>query len=592
MKQFKRWLTLKKLKNNNQNEDVRRDERKSGFALIELIVVMSVIAILVLLAMPKFMSRNQDAKLTQAMNDAKVIENSLDEYLLKHDTFDEGLSKTDKAVLETLLAAGKLVASSGPITALKDGDYYAVPQDFIKEELVISKPGTNPVYISDGNVVVVETKDSYVSTGGSEGGEVPSCELVPEGYTLATDADFQFVKFVAPVWNPTAVGPPNSYMNEGVLTHGHYEYIGDSEYISIPKTIQGNDIKDYFEMFKNSWNVMGVASCNPNITSMEGMFDGADSDKPSYTIELKNFDTSNVTTMYNMFDSTYIYSLDLTAFDTSNVTDMTNFFFQSEYLDEINISSFDTSKVTSFSYMFFDIPAAIIDVSHFNTANVTDMSGMFESTEATTIDLSNFNTSKVIYMGDMFEFSNFTELDLRSFDTSNVEYMYNIFNGSVATALNLTSFNTSKVIDMAAMFNNSKVATLDLSNFDTSNVTDMSSMFAGVKVPVLDLSNFNTSKVTTLRYMFSYAEPAILNVASFDTRNVSSMYGAFQYINTPTLDLSSFELPKTTTSLQWKNAFLGAKATTGYGKDATQLTKLNDSWLNSKPGTLTFTIKP
>lgn len=52
--------------------------RKAGFTIIELIVVIAVIAILVLLATPKFLGYTQKAKTTQILNDVKAAENTLD----------------------------------------------------------------------------------------------------------------------------------------------------------------------------------------------------------------------------------------------------------------------------------------------------------------------------------------------------------------------------------------------------------------------------------------------------------------------------------------------------------------------------------
>ena len=211
---------------------------------------------------------------------------------------------------------------------------------------------------------------------------------------------------------------------------------------------------------------------NKPIVSMSYMF----SDSKATTLDVSNFDTSNVTTMSSMFERSKATTLDL--------------------------SNFNTSKVTNMSHMFSNSQTTILDVSNFDTSNVTDMSYMFTYSQATTLDVSNFDTSKVTNMNMMFSYSKATTLDVSNFNTSNVTNMGYMFFDSKATTLDLSNFDTSKVTDMSYMFERSQATTLDLSNFDTSNVTNMSFMFYSSKATTIDLSNFNTSKVTDMDNMF------------------------------------------------------------------------------------------
>ena len=201
------------------------------------------------------------------------------------------------------------------------------------------------------------------------------------------------------------------------------------------------------------------------------------------TLNLSNFDTSNVTNMRSMFSSMYnLTTLDLSNFDTSKVTDMNSMFSDMSKLTSLNLPNFDTSNVTNMQYMFFNMPSlTTLDLSSFDTSQVTNMSGMF------------------------LGMSKLTSLNLPNFDTSNVTNMKSMFhNMSSLTTLNLSNFNTSKVTNMDSMFSHMRsLITLNLSNFNTSQVTDMSSMFYGIyNLAILDLSSFNTSKVTDMRRMF------------------------------------------------------------------------------------------
>ena len=99
---------------------------------------------------------------------------------------------------------------------------------------------------------------------------------------------------------------------------------------------------------------------------------------PDLTDELSVIDTSNMTIMESMFESSTVGSLDLSFFDTSNVITMKSMFEGCSYLKSLNVSSFDTS-------------------------NVTNIGGMFDScSKLVDLDLSSFDLSKVIMLGDAF----------------------------------------------------------------------------------------------------------------------------------------------------------------------------------------------
>ena len=93
--------------------------------------------------------------------------------------------------------------------------------------------------------------------------------------------------------------------------------------------------------------------------------------------------TSNVKTMSNMFSSLKC-SLDLSNFDTSNVDNLSQMFmyYKNERLD---LSSFDTSKVTSTNHMFASSSIEYIDLRNADFSNVTDYTNMFKGISKSTI---------------------------------------------------------------------------------------------------------------------------------------------------------------------------------------------------------------
>ena len=186
------------------------------------------------------------------------------------------------------------------------------------------------------------------------------------------------------------------------------------------------------------------------------------------------------------------------------ITSMSYMFAYSQ-ATTLDVSNFDTSNVTYMNIMFGNSQATTLDVSNFDTSNVTTMAQMFESSQATTLDVSNFDTSKVTSMGSMFQLSQATTLDLSNFNTTNVTNMSWMFYYSKATTLDVSNFDTSKVTNMGSMFVNSKATTLDLSNFNTSNVTNMSYMFnTSTNLKTIYVGDkFNTNNVTSSANMFT-----------------------------------------------------------------------------------------
>jgi surface protein len=419
-----------------------------------------------------------------------------------------------------------------------------------------------------------------------------------------------------------------------------------------------NNVTDMSHMFYNCSSLTNLDLSKFNtgdVTNMSDMFSGC---SELTSLNLSSFNTSKVTNMSSMFlsccslteitfpkdfgfptaegainnmDSMFyncseLTSLDLSNFNTSNVTAMNNMFQDCSLLTSLNLSSFNTSKVTSMYAMFYNCNSlTILDLNNFNTSNVINMYDMFNGCSSlTSLDLSTFVTSKVTNMGEMFAYcealKNITfpqnfGLPTAEGSTSNME---NMFQGcSSLTSLNLSNLNTSKVTNIGCMFNNcSELTSLDLSKFDTSKVTDMHSVFEGcskltkitfpqnfgfptaegatnnmdsmfeccTSLTSLDLSSFNTSKVTYMGGLFdSCSSLTSLDLSIFNTSNVTDMgymfYGcaSLQNIKMPntmnessTIKLSDLSLPSqnaSSESISWYSLASGAKKGTAVVAD-------------------------
>ena len=347
--------------------------------------------------------------------------------------------------------------------------------------------------------------------------------------------------------------------------NGQYTYRYMQEYNNSTSGYNWTNIKD------NGWGVVltdkestePVTSklCtyinNIPVVSMLNMF----SESQTSSIDLSNFDTSNVVYMNHMFKETKMTEINLEDFNTKNVKSIAGM-FQNSNIENLDLSNFDTSNVSTAYYTFWESKAKYIDVSSFDTSKFTTMMGMFWSTVVDMIDLSHFNTSNVTNMQGTFLSGKFKLIDVSSFDTSKVIDMNRLFSAHTYI-YGYEKLNTGQATDMGGMFTGVLNENLDLSSFDTSKVTDMKEMFSSVKTKNINVSSFNTSNVTDMSRMFAWNDNIMLDLRSFDLNDNVDLTGMFT----------------------------NSKSIIGYAKNETIVSKFNDSSVTGIPSTLKFIVK-
>ena len=107
---------------------------------------------------------------------------------------------------------------------------------------------------------------------------------------------------------------------------------------------------------------------------------------------------------YCMFKDYKGTSLDLSNFDTSNVTNMSFMFDACINLEHLSLSNFNTNKVSDISNMFCNcIKLKTLDISNFDTENATNMEGMFyDCINLKTLDISSFYINDTKILNNMF----------------------------------------------------------------------------------------------------------------------------------------------------------------------------------------------
>ena len=157
----------------------------------------------------------------------------------------------------------------------------------------------------------------------------------------------------------------------------------------IDENIKSENIKNGVDILGVTGNYVGSKYAPRQISFYA--YSGTDLD-----YEIANLDTSNITSMHNMFGyCNNLTSLNLTSFDTSKVTDMASMFYNNSNLQSLDLSSFNTSKVVNMISVFnYCSKLRTLDLSNFDTSSVGNVSSMFNNCRKLS-NIPKLNASKV-----------------------------------------------------------------------------------------------------------------------------------------------------------------------------------------------------
>ena len=114
----------------------------------------------------------------------------------------------------------------------------------------------------------------------------------------------------------------------------------------------------------------------------------------------------------NDWEKKYIKRIDLSTVEIK-ATSYERMFYNFKNLSNVIFpSDLDTSNVTSMKQMFYGTNIETVNVSNWNTSNVTDMSFMFNGCPIHSLDMSSWDTSKVTDMGSMFSIIHSSDITL------------------------------------------------------------------------------------------------------------------------------------------------------------------------------------
>ena len=229
------------------------------------------------------------------------------------------------------------------------------------------------------------------------------------------------------------------------------------------------------------------------VTSMFELF----KDNVSFNGEITNWDVSNVTNMTDMFNGATAFDKDIRRWDVGNVTvnssgAIVGMFagataWDSKFTNYTQVSKWSTGSIKTQSYFLTpvltnnNIKQHVIDwiadpnlaifttrsttgfvgpISEWDTGNVTDMSELFKDNTTFNQDIGNWDVSNVTSMERMFNNATSFNLDISNWNVSSVSNMRELFNGATAFNQNLRTWKPPSNVIRQSMFNGSPIYTL------------------------------------------------------------------------------------------------------------------------------------
>ena len=250
--------------------------------------------------------------------------------------------------------------------------------------------------------------------------------------------------FTGATGNTTITFPSAGTYDIAITGNFARPYFRDDQALDSVKQWSNTPLTSLEESFESCGGFRNLATNAPDLsicTSMRKTFYRAadnykNAGRSRYVNSLNNWNTSNITNMYQTFDSTKLNYANLGSWNTSNVTTMNRTFagaggFNNGGID--NLNNWDVSKVADFEYMFASCDSLKQYIGGWQFGVPTEFDNMFNNTDSldSSWGLANWNTANVTNINNIF--SNASYVDITSWNINNVTNF-----GSIAPQPNLT----------------------------------------------------------------------------------------------------------------------------------------------------------
>jgi surface protein len=269
--------------------------------------------------------------------------------------------------------------------------------------------------------------------------------------------------------------------------------------------------------------------------SLHGIFSGCHS---LTSLDVSNFDTSNVTDMSYVFYTNNLIELDLSDWDTSNVTNMNHILYSCQNLKTLNISNWNLNNVDNMGWFVNqcnNLNEIIMNDSDYNSVNkiiselpITTNGNKCNFCIGGVDDISKVNIREgwdIInqYKIVQYKFNNTSEL-VPVFNEG-FTYTYEDVIDDTTTIRTIYSTELPTKINF-----NGATRLLEISYLDSSNITDASNMFYGCTklTNIVGIKDWDVRKITTMYMMFtSCTSLTELDLSNWEPSSLTTMYGMF-----------------------------------------------------------------
>ena len=287
----------------------------------------------------------------------------------------------------------------------KEGDCY-----YYNYELAPATQALTPI----SGVTFNPNYDGEIQTTTSNNGQTRTHETDTSSYSNATytlklTAEGAQASKYAQIWNldhlPGRPAPlyctTNDTISQGYqYEQGMYIYRYKQKYQEVTS---GN--YSWVNVDDDAWGIIYNSADAPEYDDVTGTYYWQNTDEnitscsfiDNKPVKYASYAFSNSTNNINM------NLIDLSKTNTTNITDM-SYMFNSTVGTNVTLNGLDTRNVTDMSYMFSESNYNYLDLTSFDTRNVTNMSGMFENTSISySLNLSSFELNSSLDTTDMFD---------------------------------------------------------------------------------------------------------------------------------------------------------------------------------------------
>jgi surface protein len=265
-------------------------------------------------------------------------------------------------------------------------------------------------------------------------------------------------------------------------------------------------------------NLVAVSNSIPSsVTDIDSLFRSAGFFNHP---DISQWNTSNVTSMANVFSGAGSFNQPLNNWDVSSVTDMTQMFIEATSFNQ-NLNSWNTSNVTSMYGMFRLARDFNGQISNWNTSNVTSMSSMFRDTTSFNSPIGSWNVSNVNDFNEMFSYALSFNQNIANWNTSSGTGFSGMFRNATDFNQDISSWNTANMIYADEMFMRAESFNQPIGSWTTGNLRTANRMFQGAISFNQSLANWTPSRMTS-------ASDFIKNATAFSNSNYEATLVGWQ----------------------------------------------------------------